>query len=145
MPFAGTVVPSGWLICDGSAVSKTTYADLFAAIGITYGDSGTDFLLPDLSSRVAVGLSASGTFTTLGATGGEENHILTEGEMPSHSHNWTATRQQAGTDDNNNTSELSKGDRGSGDTLSKDTNSKGSDQAHNNMPPYIVLNYIIKE
>ena len=81
----------------------------------------------------------------MGATGGEESHVLTEAEMPSHYHTWTASRQQAGTDDNNNTTEFSRGDRGSGDTVNKDTDSKGSDQAHNNMPPYVVLNYIIKE
>ncbi len=144
-PFAGASAPSGWLLCDGSAVSKTTYAALFAVIGTTFGDASSDFHLPDLRSRVAVGLDSSGTFATLGLSGGEENHTLSESEMPSHFHNWTASRQLAGRDDDNNTSELSKGDRSTGDTMSKDTNSKGSDQAHNNMPPYIVLNYIIKE
>ena len=144
-PFAGTSAPSGWLLCDGSAVSKTTYADLFAVIGTTFGDANADFHLPDLNGRVPVGLGSTGTFATLGLTGGEENHTLSESEMPSHFHTWTASRQQAGTDDNNNSTEISHGDRGSGNTMTKDTNSKGSDQAHNNMPPYIVLNYIIKE
>lgn len=49
--FAGSTAPAGWLICDGSAVSRTTYADLFAAIGTTYGagDGSTTFNLPDFS------------------------------------------------------------------------------------------------
>lgn len=53
-PFAGTTAPDGWLICDGSAVSRTTYADLFAVIGTTYGagDGNSTFNLPDLSNRV---------------------------------------------------------------------------------------------
>ena len=53
-PFAGTTVPTGYLLCDGSAVSRTTYADLFAAIGTTYGsgDGSTTFNLPDLTNRV---------------------------------------------------------------------------------------------
>ena len=90
-----------------------------------------------------MGLATSSTFSSLGATGGAETH--TESEMPSHYHTWTASRQQAGTDDNSNTSELSHGDRGSGNTMTKDTNAKGGNAAHNNLQPYVVLNYIIKE
>ena len=85
MPFAGSVAPQGYLLCDGSAVSRTDYADLFAAIGTTYGagDESTTFNLPDLSGRVVLGVSQS---HALGTTGGEATHTLTEQELPAHSH-----------------------------------------------------------
>ena len=55
MPFAGATVPFGWLLCDGSAVSRTTYKDLFSAIGTTYGvgDGVTTFNLPNIAALVA--------------------------------------------------------------------------------------------
>lgn len=58
VPFAGAASPDGYLLCDGSAVSRTTFADLFAVIGITYGDGdgSTSFNLPDLSGNVLVGV-----------------------------------------------------------------------------------------
>jgi microcystin-dependent protein len=60
--YAGTVAPAGWLMCDGSAVSRTTYATLFGVIGTTYGagDGATTFSLPDFRGRVAVGNDAMG-------------------------------------------------------------------------------------
>lgn len=85
MPFAGTVAPQGCLFCDGSAVSRTTYAALFAVIGTTYGegDGSTTFNVPDLSGRVVIGVSNS---HALGTTGGSETVTLTEDQMPAHSH-----------------------------------------------------------
>lgn len=66
-PFAGTTAPDGWLICDGSAVSRTTYADLFAVIGTTYGagDGNSTFNLPDFTNRVIQGGTA-GTYKSAG-------------------------------------------------------------------------------
>lgn len=102
LPFAGANAPTGWLFCDGSERSRTTFAELFAAIGTTYGsgDGSTTFNLPDLRGRVAAGkdnmggtpanrLTAAGagiTGTTLGATGGNQTHTLTTGQMPTHTH-----------------------------------------------------------
>lgn len=85
MPFAGSTAPQGYLLCDGSAVSRTDYADLFAAIGTTYGsgDGSTTFNVPDLSGRVVLGVSQ---IHAIGTTGGEATHVLTEQELPSHSH-----------------------------------------------------------
>ena len=85
LPFAGSVAPQGYLLCDGSAVSRTDYADLFAAIGTTYGagDGASTFNVPDLSGRVVLGVSQS---HALGTTGGEATHTLTESELPAHSH-----------------------------------------------------------
>ena len=83
--FAGATAPSGFLVCDGSAVSRETYAKLYAVIGTTYGvgDGTSTFNLPDLSGRVAMGLSSS---HTLASNGGEETHALQASEMPAHTH-----------------------------------------------------------
>ena len=85
LPFAGSTAPQGYLLCDGSAIDRTTYADLFDAIGTTYGigDGSTTFNVPDLSGRVILGASQS---YSLGTTGGEATHTLTESELPAHSH-----------------------------------------------------------
>lgn len=87
LPFAGTTAPNGWLMADGAAVSRTTYAALFAVVGTTYGsgNGSTTFNLPDLRGRVPVGKN-TGTFATLGATGGAETVALTEAQLPSHTH-----------------------------------------------------------
>jgi microcystin-dependent protein len=86
--FAGSSAPTGYLLCDGSAVSRTTYSALFAVTSTTYGvgDNSTTFNLPDLRTRVPVGKNATGTFATLGATGGAETHTLTEAQLPGHTH-----------------------------------------------------------
>ena len=61
IPYAGSSAPDGWLLCDGRTVSRTTYAALFAVIGVTYGagDGNTTFALPNLQGRVAAGTSSS--------------------------------------------------------------------------------------
>lgn len=104
-------LPSGFLWCDGSAISRTTYADLFATVGTTFGvgDGATTFNLPDLRGRVPVGQddmdNAVGTGggaasrvttagsgvdgATLAAVGGAQNHTLVAGEMPVHTHTVT--------------------------------------------------------
>ena len=101
MPYAGASAPTGWLLCYGQGVSTTTYADLFAAIGYTYGGSGGTFNLPDLRGRVVAGKDDMGGTSAdrltdqsggldgdvLGDTGGAETHTLTTAQIPSHSHN----------------------------------------------------------
>lgn len=85
MPFAGSVAPQGYLLCDGSAVSRTTYATLFAVVGTTYGagDGSTTFNVPDISGRVVIGPSST---HLLGSTGGSETVTLLEAELPAHAH-----------------------------------------------------------
>lgn len=83
--YGGGSAPSGTLLCDGTAVSRTTYADLFTAIGTTYGsgDGSTTFNLPDLRQRFPLGKAASGTGSTLGGTGGNIDHTHS---TPNHTH-----------------------------------------------------------
>lgn len=81
--------PSGWLIANGVAVSRTTYSSLFTAIGTTYGsgDGSTTFNTPNLTARVAVGYDASTVdFNMVGKTGGEAKHVLLPSEMAAHYH-----------------------------------------------------------
>jgi microcystin-dependent protein len=86
---------AGWLYCDGTAVSRTTYGALFGVIGTTYGagDGSTTFALPDLRSRVPVGAGVSApaglTARALASVGGEESHALAQTEMPGHVHSIT--------------------------------------------------------
>jgi microcystin-dependent protein len=86
--YAGTAAPTGYLLCQGQAVSRTTYAALYAVIGTTYGtgDGSTTFNVPDLRQRVPVGKHSSGTFNTLGGTGGAESHTITTAQLPAHNH-----------------------------------------------------------
>jgi microcystin-dependent protein len=94
--FAGSIAPAGWLLCDGMAVSRTAYADLFALIGTTYGvgDNTTTFNLPNLRGRFPVGQSADAEFASLGATGGAKTVALTVQQMPSHAHDIQHTHPQ---------------------------------------------------
>jgi microcystin-dependent protein len=161
--FFGTTPPSGFLFADGSAVSRTTYADLFAVIGTTYGagDGSTTFNLPDKRERVSVmyksgstnGTSGA-TLGTLGAKGGEFNHTLTTTEIPSHTH--ALTRQQWYSSDkvvNSDTGSIFSWKSGTGGTTSaayqgassgNGVQNTGGGTAHNNLQPYLVCNYIIK-
>jgi len=150
--YAGSSSPTGWLICDGSAVSRTTYSDLFAVISTTYGvgDGSTTFNLPDISGRVIAGKEATATLltsggsgvdgATLGATGGSQTHQLDEDEMPIHSHD-TSDRYDIGTAGQ---ASGSGGRDNSIQTLARTTTDAGGDQPHQNTQPTIVLNYIIK-
>ena len=91
-PFGGSSasVPTGWFLCDGSAVSRTTYSALFAVIGTTYGtgDNTTTFNLPDLLGRVPMGAGSGTGLTTrtLGAEIGSESTTLDSTHIPQHSH-----------------------------------------------------------
>lgn len=84
-----STAPTGWLIADGSTISRSTYSALFAVLGTAYGagDGSTTFVLPDLKGRVPVGRDASQTeFDTLGETGGTKTSALAVANLPAHNH-----------------------------------------------------------
>ena len=97
--FAGSTSPNGWLVCDGSTVSRSAYSDLFKIIGTTYGagNSNTTFTLPDMRGRcpIGVGTGASLTARTLGSNVGAETATLSEANMASHTHATTVGTQSA--------------------------------------------------
>ena len=157
--FGGSTAPDGYLMCDGNAVSRTTYAALFAAIGTTYGagDGSTTFNLPDLQGRFPLGAGAGNGLTarTVGQKDGEEGHTLTDAEMPAHSHapsasgEYFVTAEESGAN-NTRVAYSSSGNRWVNGLTSEShfhhrtsTDTVGSGAAHNNMPPYAVVSYII--
>jgi len=153
LPFAGSASPDGWLLCFGQAVSRSTYADLFAVIGTAFGagDGTTTFNVPDMRGRVPAGKDdmgggAAGRLTTagsgvdglaLGASGGAQTHTLTTAQMPAHTHTVSTYRTSTG-------SSGLQPDNGSSSEGSVTSSSVGSGAAHNNTQPTIVTNYIIK-
>ena len=138
--YGGSIAPTGYLICDGSAVSRTIYSDLFAAIGTNYGDGdgSTTFNLPNLKGKVPVGLDSNDTdFDTLGKAGGKKEHKLTIEEMPIHRHNI-----QGG----NNTAGVANAFFYNGSNTYTGlgvTQYEGGSQPHPIVQPYVVTNYII--
>jgi len=135
--------PDGWLLCRGQAVSRTTYSALYTLLGDTYGagDGSTTFNLPDLQGNVPVGYdSTQSEFDALGETGGAKTHTLTEAEMPAHTHD-AATGNFLVNDPN--VSDFSDSGTANG-TVASATASTGGGGAHNNLQPYIALNFIIK-
>jgi microcystin-dependent protein len=151
MQFFGSVAPDGWLFCDGSAVSRATYADLFAVIGTTYGagDGSTTFNLPDFRGRAGIGAGTGTGLTSraLGAKVGAETHQLTTSEIPSHYHDaglLTAKVQATG---GSNTTAAGGSANGGGSfngAIGGQTATAGGGGTHNNMQPSLVCNFIIK-
>jgi microcystin-dependent protein len=149
-------VPNGWLDCNGQKVYTSAYPDLHTAIGYTFGGNDVSFNVPDMRGRVGIGAGTGAGLTarTLGATSGEETHILSAGEMPSHTHNLSRkgnTDSNACDPSNNHATESSActTDRTSETNVTYpstqfSTYGTGGGSAHNNMQPYVVLRYFIK-
>lgn len=160
MPYGGNSDPAYWLICDGRAVSRTAYAELFAVIGTTYGtgDGSTTFNIPDLRGRVAIGSglgSASDAVErNIGQMGGNEKVTLTTSQLPSHKHaivKWKVGTQtdagvaqwfQTNVTSGSNWNAISGA--GGNATFDAGTSATGGNTGHDNMQPYLVTNYIIK-
>tara|TARA_R100000315_G_C5216410_1_gene129322 strand:+ start:20 stop:1297 length:1278 start_codon:yes stop_codon:yes gene_type:complete len=154
LPYAGSSAPTGFLLCYGQAISRSTYSDLFSAISTTYGtgDGSSTFNVPDLRGRVVAGQDDMGGSSanrltdqtgglngdTLGDTGGSETHTLTTAQMPAHTHTVAAQQQVSG----DSTNRGGSGQLGAAATIT--SSSTGGDGAHNNVQPTIILNYIIK-
>ena len=154
--FAGNSIPAGYLECNGQAVSRTTYAPLFAVIGTRWGagNGASTFNVPNLNRRTTIGAGgtrSAGPGTSVGNTGGSEQHSLTVAQLASHNHtaqphdhtyanllvgetprilSETGVRSTPST-------------RNTGDTTVT-INSTGNGAAHNNMPPSAVVRKIIK-
>ena len=133
--WTGTQTPQNWLLCDGREVSRTTYSELFAAIGTVWGagDGSTSFNIPDYRDKFVLG---AGGEVDLAETGGEKEVTLTVDQIPPHTHQ--AQVSSTG---------------GSDETITRGTSkalwcslisSTGGGQSHNNMPPYVGTYYIIK-
>lgn len=138
-------VPVGWLLCDGSEISRTTYADLYAITGDTYGngDGSTTFDLPDLRAKSPIGVNeagspngANGSLTTRASAdlAGAETHTVVEGELASHTHTTNASGSK-------NITSTTVTYVAAGAATSSST---GDDGSHNNIQPSTVVNYIIK-
>ncbi len=153
--FAGSVPPLGWLLCQGQGLRRDEYPELFAAIGTLYGaPSSTTFSLPDMRGRMPVGVKTGQPgLGDLGAVGGEKEHTLTTNELPSHIHDFNGHTFSWGASGNVSiigATAIAGASTGNGMYTFQDisgwTNTKaaGGGAAHNNMPPYLALNYIIR-
>lgn len=150
--FAGSTEPVGWLFCYGQQISRASYAALFAVIGTTYGvgDGSTTFNLPDLRGRIPLtkdnmgGTSANRVVAaaadTLGGSGGAENHTLSASEIPAHNHQIL----RPGSNGSGGGSQWWQGNSATNVTTIYTENNTGGGGAHNNMQPYLTLNYLIK-
>lgn len=131
--WAITTAPSKWLLCQGQALNRTTYSDLFDIIGTSFGagNGSTTFNIPDTRGRFPFGFSGG---HALGSIGGAEGHTLVVSEMPAHTHTILSK--------NTNTSAGGSADMVS--TADADTSgSTGGDNSHDNMPPYLAIYFII--
>lgn len=152
LPYSGATAPTNWLICDGSAISRTTYQDLFNVIGTVFGagDGSTTFNLPDMRGRVPVGVDSNDTdFNAVGKTFGEKSHTLTIDEMPNHTHTPPENLPVVLHKKTENVAPTSWTTSGSGQDLLYDDASltgmaTGGGQAHNITQPSMATNYIIK-
>jgi len=171
MDYAGATSPTGFLFCFGQEVSRTGLSDLFAAIGTQYGSGNgtTTFNLPDYRGRVGAGkdnmggvpanrLTTAGAVNglVLGASGGNQLHILTVDELAAHTHIATVTDPGHAHDyfaSTGGVSALGYTPNSGGATQTTDSATtgitvsnaeEGSDEGHNNIQPTLILNKIIK-
>jgi len=160
--FGGSFAPRGWALCQGQLLAISQYSALFSLLGTTYGGDGrTTFGLPDLRSRCAIGMGQGPGLTprTQGERIGQETVILTQNELPSHSHQLIGSNADGTTADPTNAT-LAKNnvvvERGSPAIpvngyssaaanvgMGASIGNTGANQSHNNMQPSIALNYII--
>jgi microcystin-dependent protein len=140
--FAGSVPPPGYLLCDGSAISRLNYSDLFNIIDTTYGrgDGALTFNVPDLRSKfpLGYGVNSSNSISqsdTLGSLGGVKEVVLTIDQLPTFS---VLTSSQV-----SNLGCISCNPRPNV-VISTETNPIGNNQPQTNLPPFIVINYLIK-
>ena len=161
VPWSSSSVPTGFLECNGAAVSRSTYSALFAIVGTTYGagDGATTFNLPDLQDNVAMGKSGTkalastggaNTVTSTGNVGGSTaNATLTTAQLASHSH--SAPGARAGPDTSGgawvvrpSSPGFSTNNTGSGTGHSHNMSANFSGDATSVVQPYLTIIYVIK-
>jgi microcystin-dependent protein len=151
--FAGNFAPAGWAFCDGTTLPISENDTLFLLIGTTYGGDGeTTFNLPDLRGRAPIhmGTGSSGTTYQLGESGGVESVTLTTSQIPQHTHALQATTA-TGTQPNPGGNVLAnsqgpqpyiqEGPDGNLDAQALST--AGGSQPHDNLQPYLGINFIL--
>jgi microcystin-dependent protein len=177
--YGGSEAPPGYLLCDGSAHSRTEFSNLFGVLGTRFGvgDGSTTFNVPNLANKFPLGLAPGvSPGSTIGQTGGEQNHILATAELPTHTHtasqpahthtdaghnhasfnagsnaafmelngtlNTAAGANQYGVTHQSFVTQTGYASLGTA-TPAITVNNAGGGESHNNMPPYITINFII--
>ncbi len=158
MLFAGNFAVRGWALCDGQLLPINQNAALFSILGTQYGGDGqTNFALPDLRGRVPIHMGNGPGLSNrpIGSKSGAETHTLTTNQIPSHAHGATLRASDAeGTSASPTDLVIAKSGSGdpdyNGDALntalrsdSIEVGNTGGNQSHNNMQPYLTLNYQI--
>ena len=138
-PHAGKTIPPGWVRANGQSLPSSTYKELYNAIRTTYGGTNSNFKVPNLSGRFPYGSD------TRGSQGGEAKHALTINEMPQHQHIFPygeseGTGSQWGYEGWRDKFGAEGSDT---DNYWPNTSYVGDNLAHENMPPYYVVDYII--
>lgn len=154
--FPFNFAPKGWAFCDGQLLPLSQNTALFSLLGTTYGGNGkSNFALPDMQGNAPMhpGQGPGLSLHDLGETGGSETVSLLESEIPAHSHGLLTAVQDfgdLGAPAPNRA--LSKAGKGSGYKLNPTGDATmadaaiapaGGDQPHNNMQPYLTLNFCI--
>jgi microcystin-dependent protein len=147
--FAGNFAPRGWALCQGQLLSIAQNTALFSILGTTYGGDGrVTFGLPDLRGRVPIGAGQGPNLTnrTLGEQNGEETVLLDQTTIPPHTHlvnassSGGANKNPSGAVPGNNGSYNPTADAVMSPSMLQPT---GGGLPHNNMQPFLVINYII--
>jgi microcystin-dependent protein len=150
--FAGNFAPVGWAFCDGRQLPISEYDTLFNLIGTTYGGDGqSTFNLPDLRGRIPVHAGAGGGGSyVLGQLGGVENVVLTQNQIPAHSHAVACSSVGGNSDDPAGKVPAAAGTNlytaaaGANASMSAGAvGSAGGSQPHENMSPFQAVNFII--
>lgn len=139
-------IPSGYLLCNGQAVSRAIYANLFAVFGTTFGngDGSTTFNLPDLQALFLMGSGPAGA-NAVGSQGGVATVTLSEAQMPAHTHAFPAGDDASGFLLKTSVGGKAHDVVASGDAIVVPaTASTGGSQPHQNLPPYFAGYWLVK-